>query len=211
MSAPRDLDELITLYADDPASLTPEERARVEAGPAAEVDETRALLGRIRALREPKPPAELARDILRAVDAEEERTAKSPWRWLRRGWRPVLGIALAATAIAIVVVARRADAPAPTRRAHVIDAGVPVVPPPVPAPTPDPEVADAPLALGAEGDIAAEDLVDEVADEVLLALGGDDWTTPAPIDGLVPDLTLDWVDDLDEEDLEAIDQWLGTP
>jgi hypothetical protein len=209
--SPRDLDELITLYADDPALLTPEERARVEAGAATEIDETRALLGRIRALREPEPPAELGRDILRAVDDEEARTAKSPWRWLRRGWRPALGIVLAATAVVIVVVARPNDRPAPARRAQVLDAGVPVVPPPAPAPTPDPEEEDAPLALGAEGDIAAEDLDDEVADEVLVALGGDDWTAPAPDDGLVPDLTLDWVDDLDDADLEAIDEWLGTP
>jgi len=49
---------------------------------------------------------------------------------------------------------------------------MPVVPPP-PMPTPEPTDADAPLALGAEGDIAAEDLDDEVAAEVLVALGGD--------------------------------------
>jgi len=207
----KDLDELVTLWADDPDALSAEERARVVAhlahapGARASIDETRALLEQLRGLRGAPPPGELARDILRAVDAEEARAARSPWRCLRRTWRPALGLALAGAAAAIVIVARHDEPPAHTAR--VIDAGVPVVPP-APAPTQAP-APDAPLALGVEGEIDADALDAEVVDEVVLALGGDEWDAPTPEEGLVPDLSLDWVDDLDDAQVDAVDRWLA--
>jgi len=226
---PRDMDELVTIWADDPAALGPAERARVEAhlasspDAARDADTTRALLDRLRGLPATRAPEDLAREILRVVDTEAERAARSPWRWLRRGWRPALGVALAVTAAAVVVVARHEDRTAPPTRAQVRDAGVRSVPP---APTPpvprgdeprephEPHEIDAPLALGVEGEVAADELDDTVVDEVRVALGGDDWMAspeaPQAGDvGLVPDLSLDWIDELDDADLDAVDHWLA--
>src|SRR5262249_26766278 len=88
-----------------------------------ELDDTRDLLARLRDLPpegdEPAGPV-LERAIHDRIDAE----AKS-WRgWLRRLWKPALGLALATTAAAIVLVVHRDDrGPAPQAAAPAPDAG----------------------------------------------------------------------------------------
>jgi hypothetical protein len=174
-------------------------------------DDERALLARLRALPDEggEPDwAALERDIGRAVDAEAARPRS--WAWLTRWWRPALGLGLVAAAAAIVIVARREPAPAPPQARSAIDAGVvaPVAEREPPAPR-----DDRPLVLGAEGELDPDELDDELLDGVLAELDPEAWTDPSPRpqpeDGLVPDLGLDWVDELDDDELEAVDQWLA--
>jgi hypothetical protein len=172
-------------------------------------DAERELVGKLRALpeegREPDWAA-LERDIAKAVDAEAARPRR--WAWLARWWRPALGIGLVAAAAAIVIVAKREPASEPAPRAQAPDAGVPA---PVLVPDePAPEPVEA-IGLGAEGEIDPDELDEEVLDDVLAELDTEAWTddAPQPEDGLVPDLGLEWVDELDEDELEAVDQWLA--
>jgi hypothetical protein len=214
----RDLDELMSAWADDPRSLSPEERAEVEAlvdgSPALrrDAEETRALLGRLRELPpDGDEPAwdEFARTLRGRIDDAQPGPVR---RWLDRWWKPAFGLGLVAAAAAVVIVARHqqpADAPAdpPRTAARAPDAGVA----PLPVPGPDlaaPEDTD-PFAFGAIGEIAAEDL----DDRVVAALGADDDLSldgdAHPEDGLVPDLSLDWVDELDDDQIDRVDEWLA--
>ena len=162
-------------------------------------DDERALVDRLRALpRESEPPLDLERSIHRAIDAE----AKSVRGRLRRWWAPMLGLALAGTAAAIVIVARPADRAPTVELAAPPDAGAP------PAPVLVEELGPLPLPLGVEGELTDDELDDDVVAEVAAALDLDD-EGPAPEDGLVPDLALEWIDDLDDDELEAVDAWLA--
>ena len=175
-------------------------------------DDERKLVARLRALpdEDGQPDwAALERDIGKAVDAEAVRPR--PWAWLSRWWRPALGLGLVAAAAAIVIVAKREPASEPERRAErAPDASVPIV-------EPDPPLApEAPvdtIGLGAEGEIDPAEIDEELLDDVLAELDTEGWTDdgpqPHPDEGLVPDLGLDWVDDLDDDELDAVDQWLA--
>lgn len=208
--------ELVAAWADDPGALTDAERAAVERLVARsdeardDADATRELLGRLRAAGgapDPAPPVldQLGRDVRRAID---ELAARRPW-W-RRWWAPALGLA-AATAAAVVIMARAPVTPPP--RAAQLPA-----PPPrdAGAAVPEDHATEvdeaAPLALGAAGEIAADDLDDAVLDEVRDALLADDELPPEdeplPTLGLVPDLSLEWVDGLDDAELDAVARWL---
>jgi hypothetical protein len=174
----------------------------------------RKLVVQLRALREEpgtrvEPDwAALERDIGKAVDAEAARPRA--WAWLTRWWRPALGIGLVAAAAAIVIVARREPASEAPRAERAIDAGapVPIVVPDEPRPVVEPVDT---IGLGAEGEIEPDELDEDVLDDVLAELDTEAWTddTPQPEVGLVPDLGLEWVDDLDDDELEAVDQWLA--
>lgn len=176
-------------------------------------DAERALVAKLRALPEEtgEPDwAALERDIGKAVDAEAVRPR--PWAWLSRWWRPALGLGLVAAAAAIVIVARREPAGEPDRRAQrTPDASVPIVAPDQPRLEPEAPVDT--IGLGAEGEIDPDQLDEEMFDDVLAELDTEGWTDdapqPHPDDGLVPDLGLEWIDDLDDDELEAVDQWLA--
>lgn len=179
-------------------------------------DGDRALLVRVRALRERGvEPAwdRFERDLARQLDEVEARRSR---RWWLRLWKPTLGLALAGAAVAAVLFAGGDDTAAPERVA------TPVLVDAAPAPTallpvPLPDDADRPLALGAVGELEVDELDEAVLDDVLAELSAgapvDDlagwtaWDDP-PEDGLVPDLDLEWVDGLDDNELEAIDRWL---
>ena len=154
---------------------------------AAWSDDERAVVDRLRALPDDTPGADwdaLEREIGRAVDAEAAR--RRPWAWLVRRWRPALGLALVAAAAAIVVGVSREE-PAPSRTAHA-DAGVRAPAPP-------------PAELDDVDDLDDEALDAEVLAELVAAEDVDD--------GLVPELGLEWIDELDAEELEAVDRWLA--
>lgn len=172
----------------------------------------RALVAKLRALPDDAGApdwAALERDIGKAVDAEAARPRH--WRWLSRWWRPALGIGLVAAAAAVVIVARREPASSPSQRAErAADAGVAA--PWVEEVRPRaPELDADRIVLGAEGEIDPAELDDEILDGVLAELDVEDWSddTPQQEAGLVPDLGLEWVDDLDDDELEAVDQWLA--
>lgn len=170
----------------------------------------RALVAKLRALPEEagEPDwAALERDIGKAVDAEAVRPR--PWAWLSRWWRPALGLGLVAAAAAIVIVARREPASEPPQARATPDASVPIVAPE--EPRLEPEVPVDTIGLGAEGEIDPDELDEEMLDDVLAELDSEAWTDDAPQieEGLVPDLGLAWVDDLDDDELEAVDRWLA--
>jgi hypothetical protein len=209
----RHRDELLTVHADDPAELTAAEAAEVEDRLArspearAEVAEARTVLARLRGLpAEGQEPAwaDFQRSVRLAIAEAEAARARGVGGWLRRFWKPVAGLGLAVTAAAAILLGRPSTEP--TERVVLdpepgVDAGVQVTPPD-PVPTPD----ELPLAFGPESDVD-----DDALDDVLVAFADEaDDPLAAPDQGLVPDLTLDWVDDLDEEDLDAVDAWLAT-
>jgi hypothetical protein len=217
----RDLDELLSAWADDPRALSAEERAevaaRVDDSPALqrEADDTRALLGKLRDLPDAgEEPAwdGFERALRDRLDAERPGPVR---RWLARWWRPALGLGLAAAAATVVIVANHQAPPAPSPTAtRTIDAGVTPIATTLDVPSPplerdDHDDDDAPFAFGAGGEIPA----DELDDRVVAALGADEDMNldgdAQPEDGLVPDLSLDWIDELDDDQIDRVDQWLA--
>jgi hypothetical protein len=181
-----------------------------------------AVIARLRALpTEGTEPAwdQFGRELARKL------AAPTPRPWWRRWWAPALGATLATAAAGAVVLMWPQPTAAPVVVAELLDDAAPE-PAPVPAPRP-PRPGEAILALGAEGDIDDADLdlddedviagviealdegddVDEEDDEGedLAAIGD---VPEDPVEGLVPDLDLDWVDDLEDEDLDAVAAWL---
>lgn len=208
----RDPETLLSAWADEPRALTLEERAEVEAllerSPELrrDADDARALLARVRALpAEGEEPAwdEFARSLRAKLDEPPRGFAA----WWQRWWKPAAGIGglgLAIAAAAIVIVARRepaAETSPPVARA--VDAGVPAPVQVAQDDDDDADHADDPLALGAVGEVSADDLDDSVLDE--LELDDDDDGE----EGLVPDLDLAWIDQLDDDEVESVDAWLA--
>ncbi|MCE9573850.1 MAG: hypothetical protein K8W52_11940 [Deltaproteobacteria bacterium] len=237
---------LLAAFADDPASLTAAERAEVEALLAhdadarAEAKAVRELLGAVRDLPQPTPPAwdALARSIGDAIDR-----AGPPSRWARlRAWilRPSIGIGVACAAAAAVglwIAKRPASEPV---LAHVdtpaIDAGAPVAP----VVAPPRLFHDDPATAGELADL--DQLDDAALDRLAASLGAD------PVDEIdddnggfaaldhdhrdhhahhaavaaaddpeldadsdaLGDPDLDWVDELSDDDAAALTQWLTT-
>lgn len=178
-------------------------------------DDDRALIARLRALppegREPSWES-FGRELGRKLDAAP------PAPWWRRWWAPALGASLAAaTAVTVLVWPHGARAPVVDEPIAVIERDA--APAPIPVPVPAPRPGDAVLALGAEGELEDADLDDaDVITEVMAALddGGEDDEDLTVLDdvpdegneGLVPDLDLAWVDELDDADLDAVTAWL---
>jgi hypothetical protein len=204
----RDPETLLSAWAHEPRALTLEERAEVEAllerSPELrrEADDARALLARVRAL-----PAEGQEpewdEFARSLRAKLDEPPRGFAAWWRRWWKPAAGVGglgLAIAAAAIVIVARRepADETSPPV-ARTVDAGVP--PPPIQVAEED--HSDDPLALGAVGEVSADELDDSVLAE--LELDDDDDGE----EGLVPDLDLAWIDQLDDDEVESVDAWLA--
>ena len=172
-------------------------------------DDERAIVTRLRALPDEGREPDWDR-FGRELGAKLDATPAKPW-W-RRWWTPTIGFGLAvATAAVFVAWPAGTAAPPDAERVAVL----------TPDAAPQPKVVAAVvdvLAFGAEGELDDAELDDDaVVTEVMAALeieaDADDEETmddvpDEPVDGLVPDLDLDWVDDLDDEDLAAIDAWL---
>lgn len=210
-------EELLAAYASG-AELTAEERASVEAlleGSATARGEVDAIAGVLGALRElppePPPASEAVVRAVRIACAEPEPWSARTRGWIRRRWPVIVPLALAAGVIAVVAIVRTAE----DHGAKVV-AQNPTMPVPVPVPAPPaPTVDTAPILLdgeaaelGALDDDAADALDRELGDE-LAAIGDLDDDLGGDSDLALPDDDLGWVDDLDDESAEALDQWLA--
>lgn len=230
---------LLAAYAHDPAGLTSDEQREVELllagdrGARGEAEADRALIGAIRDLPQPAPPAwdALARTIGAAID---EAAPLSRWTRLR-GWllRPAMGIGFAAataTVVGVWVARRPAAEETAVIAPPVIDAGVPRAPAPL--------FHDDPATAGELADL--DQLDDAALDRLAASIGADPVGQLEEIDddraGLAPtpgapltgrgavalddleadaaadalgDPDLDWVDELSDEDAAALDHWLA--
>jgi hypothetical protein len=231
-------DTLLAAFAHDPDALTADERREVEALLAIDDDAraqavaVRELIGAVRDLPQPTAPSwdALARSIGAAVDRS---AATPPSRWERmRGWllRPAIGVGFAAAtaaAIGLWIAKRPASEPTAVLDVPSIDAGAPVIAAPKPLFHDD---------LATAGELADLDQLDDAALDRLAAsldddpiddhdgfgsIGGgadhrdddialvDDAELDADDDALGnPDL--DWVDELSDDDVDTLDQWLAT-
>ena len=187
---------LLAAYADGVAELTADERRRVEellqsdASARAEVEAQRDLLGQLRAL-----PAEgeepdwhvLEQQIRSAVGP----IAPRPW-WRRWFWLAPVG-ALAATAAGALLF---------FGSAHTHEVTFPPVAPHVEKAAPAPEAGEG--LVWVDGDAIDVDDVDPSAlpDE----LANEDGSGSS---GVLPAADLNWVDQLDDQDLERVETWLA--
>jgi len=197
-------DELLAAYVDGVSELTSDERRRVEAwlatSPEARTAEqaTRALLGALRELpREGTEPdwAAMERSISASVGPRVPRT------WWRAAWRwvvPVTALAMAGAMLVLWVHDARGPAPTPALPplATALDGGAEL--PPIAA------VDSVPLWL----DGSAID-VDLDAAELL---GVDDARAPddGEVGGLLPTANLAAIDELSDEELASLEQWLAS-
>ena len=194
-------DELLAAYVDGVTELTTEERRHVEEllarDPALRTAEaeTKTVLDQLRSL----PPEGTEPDwsaMERAIRHEVGPTV--PRAWWRPAWRwlvPATTLALAAAVFALWIPERApADEPIAVRP---LDAGVPLAPVAAEATT---------MSLWLDGqeleiDLAADDLLEDDDTQ----LGEEDGLTP----GLLPVDNLAWIDELDLEDVDVADAWLG--
>jgi len=199
-------DELLAAYVDGVTELTTEERRHVEEllakNPALRIEQqqTRDVLDQLRSL-----PPEGAEPDWAAMERSirDEVSAQVPRAWWRPVWRwlvPATALALAATVFALWF-----RGPAST---------------PGPAPIDDRVVASSHDA-GEQPTVAATDdtttlwldgeevEVDLAADELLevdgVLLGEEDALSP----GLLPVDNLAWIDELDIDEIEVAEAWLG--
>jgi hypothetical protein len=214
------IDQLLAAYASG-AALSDEERTAVEAfleqSPAARDDVTAigGLLDELRAAQ-PEPPA--AREaVVRAVRiaCAAPAPARGPLGWLRRRWTIAVpaGLAAAAAAVLAVQLASRSSALEPA----------PPAPPPAPIAVPEAPPADDGVYLDGEaivlGDLddAETAAIDDALDDALIDLGdtgadadgGDELGLDPGALGLLPADSLDWVDQLDDAAIDALDRWLA--
>jgi anti-sigma factor RsiW len=212
-------EELLAAYASG-AELTEEERASVEAllagSPAAraEVESIGALLGELRAAApEPPPASEAVVRAVRIACAQPVTFGDKARSWWRRRWMiavPAVVAAGALAAVAIVAASPEPRATAPSQPAPIAKQDLPA-----PAPGPDDDVPDVPLWLAGEAtelagldDESADDFERELGDE-LAAIGAAAEMEDLGWGGLLPDDDLEWVDALDDETAEALDEWLA--
>ncbi len=195
-------DELLAAYVDGVSELTADERRHVEEllarEPALRTDEaqTRTLIDQLRSL----PPEGTEPDwaaMERAIAGEVGDQVPRPW-W-RPSWRWLVPAAALALAAAVFALWIHAPAPATTPVvATPSDASAAPIAPPAD------ELATMPLWLDGEEveiDLAADELLE--VDRALL--GEDDGLTP----GLLPVDNLAWIDELDVDDIEVAEAWLG--
>ncbi len=196
--------DLLSAYVDGVSELTTEERRRVEEllaqDPTLRTEEaaTRALLDKLRALPAEGIEPDFAA-MVRAIRAEVGAGVARPW-W-RAGWRwlvPAAALALATAGLALWLQ-HRAPATEPIA-ARPVDAGVAV------APAVD---ETATISLWLDGDaleIASDETaVDDLLDDDDAELGAEDGLTP----GLLPVDNLAWIDELDGEDVDVAEAFLG--
>jgi len=193
-------DELLAAYVDGVSELTTDERRRIEEllarDPALRTDaaQTRTLIDRLRSLAPEGTEPDWAA-MERAIASEAGPTV--PRAWWRPSWRwlvPASALALAAAVLALWLGAQ-APAPAPVVAAPH-DAGAP------PSPPPSNELAT--LWLDGE-EVEVELDADELLEVDRALLGEDDSLSP----GLLPVDNLAWIDELDADDIEVAEAWLG--
>ena len=196
--------DLLSAYVDGVSELTTEERRRVEEllaqDPTLRTEEaaTRALLDKLRALPAEGSEPDFAA-LERAIRAEVGAGVARPWwRAVGRWLVPAAALALATAGLALWLQHR-----APTTEpiaARPVDAGVAV------APAVD---ETATISLWLDGDaleIASDETaVDDLLDDDDAELGAEDGLTP----GLLPVDNLAWIDELDGEDVDVAEAFLG--
>ena len=201
-------DELLAAYVDGVTELTTEERRHVEEllaqDPALRTAEakTRDVIDRLRSL----PPEGTEPDwaaMERAIRAEVGE--KVPRSWWRSAWRwlaPATALALAAAVFALWIQER---APSEQRMVALpADAAMPLAS----AAPAAPELTTMSLWLDGhevEIDLAADELLESDADSQDNSLGEEDGLTP----GLLPVDNLAWIDELDIDDVDVAEDWLG--
>jgi anti-sigma factor RsiW len=197
-------DELLAAYVDGVTELTTEERRHVEERLAAdptlrlEAQQTRAVLDQLRSL--PSEGTEPDWSALeRSIRGEVGDVV--PRSWWRLGWRwlvPATALVLAAAVFALWIRGPKTTvAPADERVVAVPhDAGEPTVA----------EVEYPAMTIWLDGE---EVEVDLAADELLevdgVLLGEEDSLSP----GLLPVDNLAWIDELDLDEADLADAWLG--
>jgi len=193
----RDTDELLAAYVDGVTELAADERRRVEArlgdAPAlrSEAEATRALLGELRELPRGGEPdwSALERSIGDAVGTDVPRRWRG-WRWL------VPGLALAtAGAVAVLVLHDPGEMTTPAPDPVIAHEHA------KPAPAPDVVPSDLPFWLDGQ----AVEVESEVLDAIDAELTDD---TTADDDALLSTSDLEWIDSLDDADLERAERWL---
>jgi anti-sigma factor RsiW len=198
-------DELLAAYVDGVSELTADERRRVEAWLATSAEArtaehaTRSLLGALRELpREGTEPdwAAMERSIRAAVGPRVPRSWwRAAWRWLA----PVTALAMAGAMLALWVhdprrVPAPADAPQPL--ATALDAGAER--PPIAA------VDSVPLWL--DGSAIEVDL--EAAE--LLGTEDEPAREDGEVEGLLPTANLAAIDEMSDDELANLEQWLAS-
>lgn len=205
MRSDSDDDELLSAYVDGVGELTPAERERVRASadPAAIAD-TRALLGKLRAMPADGGEPDWAA-MERAIGAAVGERAPRAW------WRPswlVPAVACAAVLASAIVVMVRDDS---TSQVAIV-----TPPPPAPAqvqraPAPPTEVAPDPHAGHTYVYVNGQAIdVDDVPEQQILdGLGTpDDGEDAATDDNLLGAPDLAWVDHLDTAKLDKLEHLL---
>jgi len=196
-------DELLSAYADGIAELAPDERRRVdellarEAGARAELEATRALIGKLRSLPRDADAPDLAAAISRAVGPTVPRPWWRSWRWL-----VPIGALAATAAAALVLIAREPRHEAPVARATQ-DASVPQ-----PAPQlkiDDTQAADSIWLAGQIVELSDPTEIDAELDALDRELDAEPENVSA---GLLPASDLAWIDDLDDAAIDRVALWL---
>lgn len=197
-------EELIAAYADDPASLTADERRAVESRCAADPDAARMLADAreaLAALRQSEPPATepdwtaLGAQIRDAIAREP-----APVRVRRRRALVAAGALAAIAAIAILLWQAKRQARRDHQRVTITDAA--------PAEADLPSDEDLAAELDVPDDLGGITVDDELIDEAAALepdLHGED--DVPELDPLVPDGA--WIDDLSDEDLDRAIEWLA--
>lgn len=209
--------ELLTAYVDGVAELSIEERRRIEATLADDLDaraeqaEVRTMLDQLRAL--PSEGAEpdwaaMERSIGRAVDDAEPRRWWRDWRWLA----PITSCLTAATAV-LVMWSRPVPMASSVFDASVREDGDAQLPNGIARGSQDELDSDSVLPLWLDGtavhvDVAlSERALDDDGDDLL---DGDDGAEDGDggIDAMLPSTDLAWVDQLDDDSLELAERFL---
>lgn len=210
MSDDADTELLLAAYADDPHSLRPDERARVEAWLAEAGDDTlaglRATVTEVRGLDGPGTTPDWPQLEAR-IFAATTRAPRARWPWVIAG-----GLALAAAAVVALLV-RPATGPLLTATWHapaVIDDAAPAIDDPSDEVAIEDDVDDLAIDdLAIDDDDSDLDGLGPVDDELLDAVIAldDDSDSDDDLPGVGATWT-GWLDDLSDAELDRAMAWL---
>jgi anti-sigma factor RsiW len=193
-------EDLLSAYADGIAELDPDERRRADEllarDPAAraELDATRALLGKLRELSNGDAP-DLAAQIARAVGPDVPRPWWRNWRWL-----VPIGALAATAALALVWIAREPAHQAPVATTPHDAGATKLVEPAIESPAAD--------AIWLAGQIVELSNPTEI-DAQLDALESELANEPEDVsNGILPASDLRWIDNLDDAAIDRAERFL---